>query len=331
MHRRTFIATAVATLAARRVAWAQAARLPRVALMARADVPEEMVEGRHPYWGALLGGLRDLGHVDGQTISVERWSGSGMTDDAYAVLCQRVVATRPDIFVARGRLSIENTRKATSTIPIVGLGGFPDDLLSRLARPGGNTTGIAAVFGTMLLAKMLQLLHDAVPSASRIAWLGQQNRWRSSLSDTTRAGAEQLGLTLVPALYEEPATEAKIRSAMASVADQDIHAVYVHGSQQHFPLREFIADLMLSARLPAISLQLEHARAGLLMSYAPDYAEHYRRLATYVDKILKGADPGELPIEQPTIIKLVLNLKTATALGITLPFRTLAFATEYIE
>ena len=257
-----------------------------------------------------------------------------MNPEDYAELIQRVVGTSPDVIVARSSDTIELARAATATIPIVGLGTFPADLQERLARPGGNTTGISATLGRALNGKLVQLLHDAIPSASRIAWLGSQNGrlgWHGGGAEAARAGAEQLGLTLIPAFYESPADENKIRTAIAAMADQDIHAAYVGASTHHFALRKFLAEQMLSARVPAIAFQLEHARAGQLLSYAPDFVEQYRRLATYVDKILKGDDPGELPIEQPREIKFVVNLKTARALGITLPFRTLAFATEIID
>lgn len=332
MHRRTFLTAAATLAAAPRIAWAQGALLPRIALIAGSDLPAEMVEGGHPYWGALLSGLRELGHVEGETIAVERWSGSGISRDAYSNLIQGIAGTKPDIIVARGGTAINLARDATATIPIVGLGAFPDDLEARLARPGGNTTGIAVSFGTGLIGKMVQLLHDAIPSASRIAFVASERSWQSGRGAmAVRAAAEQFGLNLVPALYESPATEAKLRAAIASMAGKDIHAVHIIGSTELFALRDFLAEQMLAARLPAIGFQLEHARAGQLLSYAQDFVVQYRHLATFVDKILKGDDPGELPIQQPREIKFVVNLKTARALGITLPFRTLAFATEIID
>ena len=173
MKRRTFLATAAALAAAPRFAWGQGARIPRVALVDRGEVPANMTEAGHPYWGALLGELRRLGYVDRESISIERWTGRGKTNAEFAELARDVVATRPDVIVARSAGNIRNFRAATATIPIVGLGTFPDDLFARIARPGGNVTGMDATAGGAVHQKRFQLLHDAMPSATRIAMLGQ--------------------------------------------------------------------------------------------------------------------------------------------------------------
>ena len=183
----------------------------------------------------------------------------------------------------------------------------------------------------MLYEKMVQLLHEVAPSASRFGLLTPRGWWEGRNGASARAGAEQIGVTMVPLFVDRPVTEATIRSAIDSMAGQDIHAIYVSGSTDMYAYRDYVAEQIAAVRLPAIGYQLEHARAGLLMCYAPDFIDWYRRLATYVDRILKGADPGELPIEQPTEIKLVINLKTARALGITIPRKLLIQATELIE
>jgi len=319
-----------ALVAAPNAIFAQLAPLPRVALIEQGDITANMVEGGHPYWSALLSRLRELGYVEGETIAIERWSGRGTTADGFAELSRRIVGTTPDLIVARGRNAIRNTRSATTEIPIVGLGTFPTDLQARLARPGGNTTGISASFGSALYSKMVQILHDAVPTASRFAIFGPREWW-ARYEKTVQNAAMQLGITLVPVFVEEPVTEATIRSAVGSIAGQEIHAVYISASLDLYTHRDFLAAQIATTRLPAIAFQLEHAAAGQLISYAPDFIGSYRRLATYVDRILKGADPGELPIEQPTEIKLVVNLKTARALGVTLPPAIMIQATEIIE
>lgn len=304
--------------------------MPRVALIERGGLTANMVEGGHPYWSALLSRLRELGWVESETIAIERWSGRATTAEEYAKLSQRVADTKPDLIVARGRPTIINARAATTEIPIVGMGTFPKELQERLARPGGNTTGISVSFGSALYGRMVQLLHDVVPSASRFGALTERDWWSGPHGDAARAAADQLGVTMVPLLVDRPVTETRIRSAVRSMAGQSIQGVYISASLDLYAHRDFLAAEIATTRLPAVAFHLEHARVGQLMAYAPDFVNLYRRLATYVDRILRGADPGELPIERPTEIKLVVNLKTAETLGIEIPPSVLLRADEVI-
>ncbi len=333
IDRRAFVLTAAAAatlLAARRVASAQATSMPRVTLLDRGGDPSQMTEKGHPYWGALLSELRRLGYVEGETILIDRLSGSGQTPAQFAKLAQLVVEAQPDLVVTRGSQSVLNLIAATRSIPILTVGTFPTEVYATHSQPGGNVTGIEATAGGLVHAKRLQLLHDAVPSASRFAVVGPRDWW-AKYGEIVQDAAMQLGLTLVLVFVDEPVSEMTIRNAVTSLSGRNIDAVYIGSAINMFAHNAFISEQMAEARLPAVSLQLEYARAGLLLCYAPDYADWYRRLAVYVDRILKGANPKEMPIQQASEIKLVINLATARTLGITIPPKLLIQATELIE
>ena len=217
-------------------------------------------------------------------------------------------------------------------MPLVGLGTFPAGAYASLARPGGNITGVESAFGGELYAKLVQLLYDAVPTTSRIAWLGHPDNWNSGAGGlTVRTGVEQFGLTVEPVFVDSPVTEATIRKAFASMAHSGFDALYVAPSVDVLVHHKLVAELAATAGLPAIAKRHQYSESGLLMTYGPSNAGTFRPGAWYVDRILKGADPAELPIEQPMRIDFIVNLKTAKALGIELPLKTLYFATEVIE
>ncbi len=303
------------------------ANIPRVALIDRSLQIEDMTEDGQGGYRALLRELRRLGHIDGQTITIERWTGRGLTDEAYAELARRIADTRPNVVIGRGGDAIVNFGAATTTVPYVGVGTFPEEFHDRLARPGGNITGFDFTAGGAAYTKMVQLLHDAVPSASRIAFLGTRGWWQ----DKRFGSAARLGavLTLEPVFVDQPITEATIQGAFVLLAGFD--AVYVAsalGLDVHF---QRVSELMLAARLPAIGTSNRLPQAGLLMGYSANGPDIFRRAAGYVDRILKGDDPADLPVQQPMKFDFVINLKTARALGITLPPALLIQATEFIE
>ena len=333
IDRRAFLtaaaATLIAVLAGVHVAMAQpATKIPRVAMVHRAVSVADMTEDGSPRLTALLNGLRELGYVEGETITIERWSGQGQTEEGISRMVDDVVESRPDVVVAIGRRLILPFMAATKSIPIVGLGTFPADI--NLARPGGNITGISSNVGGLLHAKRLQLLHDIVPTASRIAFLGPRPFWDDeALGGMVRAAAEQLDLTLVPFLLEIPVTEAAIRSAIASIADSSVGAIFAHTGNLMIP-QVLTPDAIAAINIPSIA-RPENVKNGILMSYALNTIAAYDRAAGYVDRILKGADPAEMPIQQPMVFDLVINLKTAREIGLTIPPKLLIQATEFIE
>ena len=179
--------------------------------------------------------------------------------------------------------------------------------------------------------KRLQILQDAVPTASRIAYLGPRQWWEdAALGGQLRAAAELLGLNLVPVFVDVPVTEAAIRRVVSAAAEQSIDAVYT-ASTLIAPHYATLADAIIATKLPAIASRTSAVISGILMSHTTDASYRWQRVANYVDRILRGADPGELPIEQPMKIQFVINLTTADALGITLPPKIMIMATEFIE
>ena len=213
-----------------------------------------------------------------------------------------------------------NLEAVNTDTPIVGVGTFPASFLGRLAQPGGNITGLDISSNGGLYEKMVQLLRDAVPSISRIAYFGPSDWWETEhLGGAARRGAEQLGLSLTPVIVDRPTTEENVRRAFAELTKQGFDAVYVSSETDLSTHHKTIAAMMKAAMLPAVTLHRQYARAGLLMSYTSNPPDLYRRAAGFVDRILKGEYPATMPIEQPNTFDFTVNLNTAKALGLTLP------------
>lgn len=332
MDRRTFVVTAVAMgVAAAAASAQQASTMPRIALYDWGASPVSMTEDGHPYWGALLRELRRLGYVAGKTITIDRWSGGGRGVDEVHRQARNIVDTQPDLIVPRGTIPIKAFMAATTKIPIVGIGTFPADSYASLARPGGNITGIEGSLGAEFYAKLIELLHDAVPTASRIAWLGTQDTWDLGHGLGARLGAEKLSLTLSPVFVDFPVNEAAIRQAFDSMTRQGFDALYISPTNSVYVHHRLVAELATAAHLPAAGRQRQYAESGLLMTYGPIISANFERAAWYVDQILKGANPADMPIEQPTKIEFIVNLKTARELGIALPPSIMIRATKIIE
>jgi putative ABC transport system substrate-binding protein len=284
----------------------------------------------NPPWDGLRQGLRELGYVDGRNVSMEwRWS-EGRTD-RFPGLAMELVALKPDVIVASGTQAARAAKQATSTIPIVmTTSSYPDriGLVDSLSRPGGNITGLSNV-GPELSGKKLELLKEIAPKASRVAIL-----WNPA-SEVEPLVVRDL-MTAAPALGVE-LQSVEVRSpddfsaAFATLSASRVHALLALGNPINFWGRQLIADFALRNRLPSIYDERLFVDAGGLMSYAPSFTDSFRRAATYVDKILKGAKPADLPVEQPTKFELVINAKTAKALSLTIPPSVLARADEVIQ
>ena len=336
IDRRAFIGSAAASaiLVSSRVPAQRAGKLPRVAIVFN-NTPVAEMAGADPVSRlvrAFAHGLRDLGWVEGRNILIERRSAEGRYE-RFPSLMQELLALQVDVIVTIGPSS-GAARRATDTIPIVAVGDDGLDAVAggaaSLARPRRNVTGLSSEVDLgAAYGKKLQLLTEAVPKASRVAFLGQSIRlsgrfWRPA----TEAAAHALGLTL---FWVDADTPEELEAAFAAIAKGRADTLFVDGTGVNYvhprPIIEFAARL----RLPAIYTFREGPEAGGLMSYASNWADLFRRAATYVDKILKGAKPGELPIEQPTKFELVINLKTARALGLAIPQSLLLRADEVIE
>jgi len=281
---------------------------------------------------AFRQGLRDLGYVEGRNLIVELRSAQGDLERVPA-LAAELVELKPNVIVAPATVSTRATMQLTRTIPIIFIGsGDPvaGGFVASLARPGGNVTGFA-VLGPELLTKRLELLKQALPRVSRVAVLWQPVDYadRSHFEGTLKAGelsSTKLGMRVQFVAARDPDD---FERAFLDMVREQVGAVFINiGSHTQ---RKRLVDLAAKKRLPAIYQTKEFVVDGGLISYGPDFADLYRRASTYVDKILKGAKPADLPVEQPTKFELVINLKAAKALGLTIPPSLLLRADQVIE
>jgi len=274
-------------------------------------------------------GLRELGYVEGQTIALEV-RGAENHPERYPDLVADLVQRPVDIIVAGDTTAAVAAQHATHTMPIVALSYDPvrDGLVTSLARPGGNITGVS-VLGPEVTGKRLELLTEAVPGLARVALLldaGQPN-WHAQLHDP-EAVARGLGVQLLPLEVRGPD---EFAGAFQTATQGHAQALLMAQSPLFSTYRAQLAALALASRLPTLSGEVGYAKAGGLMNHGPNISELWYRMATYVDKILKGTKPADLPVEQPMKFELVLNLKTAKALGITMPPSLLLLADEVIR
>jgi putative tryptophan/tyrosine transport system substrate-binding protein len=333
--RRQFIAGAsLAACLAPLTALAQRAqKMPRIALLSNNTriVDLSGPDPIDPNARAFVHGLRDLGWVEGRNIAIERRSADGHPERIPA-LVQDVVALGVDVLVAYGPAMSLAAKSATETIPVVmiavanpvGIG-----LVSSLARPGGNITGLSMDAGAALNGKRLELLKRIAPAATRVAVIRDRPRaGRPTWSPETDAAARALGLTLSMAAVDAPED---FDAAFAAITRERADALWCPDSPVNIGNRNRIIDFAARQRLPAVYAARLFVDAGGLMSYGAELADLSRRAASYVDRLLKGAKPADLPIEQPTRFYLVINLKTAKALGLTIPYALRVFADEVIE
>src|SRR5262245_52380444 len=310
MDRRAFVAGTLALLAAPLAGDAQqAAKTPRVGLLRPGTPPD-------PYVEAFQRGLRDLGYVEHQTIAFEyRWAEGRSA--RLPSLAAELVQLKVDVIVTQGEEAARAVKKATSTIPIVmATSGDPvgAGLVASLARPGGNLTGLSAV-NPDIVGKQLQLLKEAVPKVSRVAILSVPGNLTMAHSVKVAEGAaDTLGLTLQP---RDVRAAEQLGLAFDAMIRDRAEALFLFSDVFTITHQRRIMELAAKHRLPTFCAWRESADCFLI--YGTDRLDMFRRAATYVDKILKGAKPADLPVEQPTKFELVINLKTAKALGLTIP------------
>jgi putative ABC transport system substrate-binding protein len=276
--------------------------------------------------------LRDLGHVEGENLAIEyRWAEG--RDDRQPGLAAELVRLRPDVIVTTGTPGTVAAKQATGTIPIVfASSGNPIEggLVASYARPGGNVTGFT-ILGPDLEGKRLELLKETVPGLSRIAmlWNPTNPGTTTGYYQQTRAAATALGLTVSAAA--EIRRPEDMKDAFATIASERPHALFVIADRSLLASRMQILNFAAMNRLPAMYPYREYVDAGGLMSYAPSDIDQLRRTAVYVDRILKGAKPADLPVQEPTTFELVINLKTAKMLGLDVSPTLLLRADEVIE
>jgi putative ABC transport system substrate-binding protein len=274
--------------------------------------------------------LRELGYVEGQTIAIEYRFAEGRPERLPA-LAAELVRLKVDVIVTGPPPAPEAAKQATSTIPIVfAVTGDPvaEGLVASLARPGGNITGLATM-SPEVVGKQLELLKEVAPKISRVAVLqNPSNNAHPAVLRQSDGAARTLGLRLH---ILQARTPPEIEAAFAAMRSQRAGGILVLRDPLFFAQRTQIVALAAKSRLPAVYGNREHAEAGGLMAYGANAPLMFRRAATYVDKILKGAKPADLPVEQPTKFELVVNLKTARALGLTVPRSVLSLADQVIQ
>lgn len=332
MRRREFLAGAMLA-AATSASWAQQRATPsRIAIFHPAIPASLLTEtGGGTAWRAFFGELRRLGYIEGQNLIIERSSAEGH-HERYADLAREIVARNPDLIVTGTNPVVLAFKAATRAIPLVAFMVDPlkAGLVASLARPGGNLTGITLDAGIEIWGKRLELLKEAVPSTTRVAFLAMREGWEGSFGEAMRDVAGRLGVSLI-SMLPNTGTVAEIERVFAAMAAQRPDAVLVSGEGDLYAHRKLIVELAEQYRLPTMSPYRDFTDAGGLMAYTVDLAELLRHMAGEVKQILNGAKPGDIPIYQPTKFELLINRKTAKALGLTLPPTLLSRADEMID
>jgi putative ABC transport system substrate-binding protein len=334
MKRREFIAGIGG--AATSFIWPHAARAQqpqkqRVAFVHSGIPADQLTETAGPFWvRRFYETLRGLGYSEGGNLVVERYSAEGRSE-RFAALAAAVVSSKPDIIVLNHNDLVKAFAAATATIPIVGITTDPiaTKLVTNLAHPGGNLTGVSINAGIEIYGKRLQILKEAIPLAIKVASL-QSGPGDNSAALAFREAAQHLGITLIVNLIPYVG-EAQVRRTFADLTQQQFDAAIVDESGSFLALRALIVELAGKHRLPVIYPYRDYVELGGLMAYAPDLGELAQRLANDVHQILNGAKPGDIPFFQPTRFQLIINLKAAKALGLNLPPTLVARADEVIE
>jgi putative ABC transport system substrate-binding protein len=285
----------------------------------------------NPFWQALVEGLRERGYVQGQNLVIECRYTEGREERALG-LATELVSLKVDLLVVLSTANVRAAKQATSTIPIVMVGVVDPvgrGLVASLARPGGNVTGLAGDAGKEIVGKYLQLLKEAVPHASRLAVLGYLlDTPETVFGPDLQAAARALDVTLQDYELREPE---KLDGVFAAMTKARAEALLVIPHPFMATHARRIVDLAAQSRLPAMYPHREMVEPGGLLTYDVDGLAIFRRIGLYVDKIFKGTKPGDLPVEQPTKFYLIINLKTAKALGITIPQSLFVRADEVIQ
>jgi putative ABC transport system substrate-binding protein len=325
MRRRQFIG-----LAGGAAAWPLAVRAQQIEKVWRIGVLDTTPRELNTEISALFKGLHDAGYAEGQNLIVEYRSADGH-NERLPELVSELLRLKVDLMVVRGTPEILAVKHATSTVPVV-MSAVVDPVgigvAASLSRPGGNITGMSS-FVTELEAKRLQLLREALPGLKRLSALGDfRNTAVLMQFDESKSAAHSMSIEVQS--YDVRNAD-DITYAFAKMASGEVDAIRVGVDGTTRPNRALIIDLAARQKLPAVYAAREFAFDGGFMSFAADYTNLYLRAAGLVDKILKGANPADLPVENPTTFDLVINLKTAKALGVTMPTSLLVAANEVIE
>lgn len=332
MKRREFIAGAIAAAVISPAVAQPAGAVQRLAIFSPSE-PAALMDERsdNRYYRALFAELRRLGRVEGQNLAIERY-GSEKNASGPAALVEEVVRNNPDVVYALGPAALLFKRK-TAKIPIVALTGDPvaAGLVQSLARPGGNITGVSVDTGPSIHGKRIALLREMFPDMSKLSCLTLRIQWEGLQGPAMRAACDAAGIALVTSLVELPSSEAAYRDAVAQASRDGANAVMVGDNPDTMTNRALIAGLIGAAGIPAMYPLPEFVDEGGLIAYSFDLVELNKRVANDIDAILRGANPGDIPYYQASKFELSINLRTAKALGLTVPATLLASADEVIE
>jgi putative ABC transport system substrate-binding protein len=324
-RRKLLLAIGAGMLASPLAAFAQQEKPRRIGFLSVRSRESLVDAGRY---GAFLKGMQELGYVEGRHFVIEGRYANGRFERLPG-LAEELVRLKVDVIVAEGNAANRAAQQATATIPVV-LTVSPDPVgqgfAASLARPGGNVTGLAS---GDIASKYLELITIAVPKVSRIAVLSNPaNAGHAERLETILAAAQKARVTVVPL---NARNQEDIERGFARMTQERVKAVVILADTYFAEQERRIAELALKRRLPSIFNTPEYPEAGGLMSYGPDLNENFRHVATFVDKILKGAKPGELPFELPMRLHLIINRKTAKAIGLAIPQELLLRADRVIE
>jgi putative ABC transport system substrate-binding protein len=305
----------------------QPGKIPRIGFLQRRVAPTPT--NPDPLWDAFLEGLKELGYIDGKNIKIDHRYAEGRSDRLSGLVAE-FLQLKVDVIVVPGGPAIRAARKATTTTPIV-IVTQEDPVTAKfvqsLARPGGNITGVTRLTSE-LSGKRLELFKEAVPAILRVAILIGSGDLRENVEDY-EAAARALNVTLLPVNLTGP--KPNLEDLFQSAVKAGANALVTNRDALTASYAKQIADLAIKHRLPSMNEDSPYVEAGGLMSYAANDADQFRRAAVYVDKILKGAKPADLPVEQPTKFEFVINLKTAKQIGLTIPPNVLARADKVIR
>jgi putative ABC transport system substrate-binding protein len=276
--------------------------------------------------------MKRRGYVEGENLIVERYSGEGRLE-RYESLAHEVVDTKPDLILSIGAPLTLRFKAATNTIPIVAMTGDPIrfGIVSNIARPGGNITGVSTDAGVEIWSKRLEILAEAVPKLVNVLYISTRGNFAEAGGRATHEAAQKLGISLVSAPLGSPVTEAQYRRVFDSIQRDQVGGILFSAEFEHYPYRFLLAQLVEQIRLPAMHDSSLYVEAGGLMSYSLNVKAAILTMATQASEILNGANPGDMPYVQVVRFELVINLKTAKALGLELPATLLARVDRVIE
>jgi putative ABC transport system substrate-binding protein len=311
----------------------QSQKVYRIAFVHSGIPADQLTETAGPFWvRRFYEVLRGLGDAEGGNLVIERYSAEGRYD-RFAALAAAVVSRSPDVIVTNLNGLTKAFATATATIPIVAITGDPiaAGLVTSISHPGVNVTGVSVNGGIEITGKRLQILKEALPSAARVAYLMSQDEGRDSgVELSLREAGQHLGIALIGKFLPE-VNDAQIHRTFAEMAQQQLDAAIVDEGGSFLAHRALIVEVAEKYRLPIVYPYRDYVDLGGLMAYAPDLGELAQRLANDVHQILNGAKPGDIPYYQPTKFQLVINLKVAKALDLTVPQSIIAGADEVIE